>query len=153
MTWNKNKLKPLWAFLKYFGIFVAPVALIPLSQFLYPIKPIRVDYTQEQQGEVSSSQNEKRAMEGARLLKRSMRNPDSLEIKAALIVKDTWTVCYEYHAENGFGGMNVGRAILLKIETYPRTDDTNGFLGLWVDECMGKDGEDVTWLTQRASRR
>jgi hypothetical protein len=51
------------------------------------------------------------AVMGAKQLHDSMRNPDSFKLGETLIMSDGAT-CYDYRAQNGFGGMNVGHAVL-----------------------------------------
>src|ERR1041385_4523363 len=57
-----------------------------------------------------------RAIEGAKILHSSMRDPDSFKIGRVWIIQSAkygeaaW-ICYEYYARNGFGGMNFNRAV------------------------------------------
>jgi hypothetical protein len=48
---------------------------------------------------------------GARLLRRAMRDPDSLKFEIVSDMADG-SVCYTYRARNGFGGMNIGQAVM-----------------------------------------
>ena len=56
-----------------------------------------------------------RAIEGAKILHSSMRDPDSFKIGRVWIIQnvkaDASWACYTYYARNGFGGMNAGRAM------------------------------------------
>ena len=57
-----------------------------------------------------------RAIEGAKILHSSMRDPDSFKIGRVWIIQsvkysDAAWICYEYYARNGFGGMNFNRAV------------------------------------------
>lgn len=54
-----------------------------------------------------------KAIEGAKLLRDSMRDPDSFSIRRAWVMhseKYGDAICYHYQAKNGFGGMDQGRA-------------------------------------------
>lgn len=46
-------------------------------------------------------------------LKQNMRNPDSFVLESALLMSGKGSVCYTYRAQNGFGGMDRGRAVLI----------------------------------------
>lgn len=76
---------------------------------------------------------------GAAELKSMMRNPDRFQVNSALVINDTSAVCYEYRAENGFGGMNVERAVLTpKGNLYTSSHDT--FVTAWNAQCAKKQG-------------
>jgi hypothetical protein len=45
-------------------------------------------------------------------------------------------VCIKYRAQNGFGGMNVGKAV--QIGTKFKTIDSEGFSEAWNRYCVGK---------------
>jgi hypothetical protein len=83
-----------------------------------------------------------RAAQGASSLKKAMRNPASFDLSQVLAMKDG-AVCYEYRAQNGFGGFNVERAVLSPKGKFKGSDD-EGFAGLWNRECAGKTGDDQT---------
>ncbi len=84
-----------------------------------------------------------RAVRGAKRLYDSMRNPDSFKLGETLIMGDG-AVCYDYRAQNGFGGMNVGHAVLTPSGQF-KSDESSGFGALWKKECAGKTGDDKTW--------
>lgn len=84
-----------------------------------------------------------RAVRGAKALRDSMRDPDSFKLSEALIMPDG-TICYEYRARNGFGGMNFGHAALSPTGQF-RTDEMEGFRALWNKRCANKTGTDKTW--------
>lgn len=90
-----------------------------------------------------------RAQIGARLLKQAMRDPDSFKLSQALVM-DSGAVCYEYRARNGFGGMNVGHAVLSEDAKTFRTNEMSGFTALWNKACANKTGEDfaggLNWM-------
>jgi hypothetical protein len=77
--------------------------------------------TQEQQdakraADAAEEMRFQRVVLGAKQLRDSMRNPDSFKLSEALMMKDG-AVCYEYRAQNGFGGMNLGQQCSLQKES------------------------------------
>jgi hypothetical protein len=80
-----------------------------------------------------------RASVGALMLKKAARNPDSFKLSSALVISSTGTVCYEYHAQNGFGGFNKGFAVLTPEGKF-KSDEMDGFHALWNKECAHKTG-------------
>ena len=84
-----------------------------------------------------------RAGEGAKLLKQSMRDPDSFKLSQALIM-DSGAVCYEFRAHNGFGGMDVGHAVYASDGVTFKSNTDPGFEDIWNAECQGKQGEDYS---------
>lgn len=91
-----------------------------------------------------------RAQAGAAMLKKAMRDPDSFKLSQALVIDGSGAVCYEYRARNGFGGMNVGYAVISSDGTAFKTENDSGFRKLWQKECANKKGEDIAdainWL-------
>jgi hypothetical protein len=91
-----------------------------------------------------------RATTGAVLLKKSMRNPDSFKLESAMVVDGTEAVCYDYRAQNGFGGMNSEHAVLSRDGKQFKTSTTDGFNSLWNKECGNKKGQEfataIKWL-------
>ena len=83
------------------------------------------------------------AVAGAKQLRESMRNPDAFKLSQVLVMANG-AVCYDYHAQNGFGGMNVGQAALSPKGQF-KTSESDGFVPLWNRECASKTGEDKTW--------
>jgi hypothetical protein len=81
-----------------------------------------------------------RATVGAKILKKAMRDPDSFKLESALVIDKTDAVCYEYRAKNGFGGVNLGKAVLASDGSTFKTDDMSGFSQLWNKECANKTG-------------
>lgn len=71
-----------------------------------------------------------------------MRNPDSFKLSNALFM-DNGAVCYEYRAQNGFGGMNIGHAVL-NPKGVLKTNEMNGGTQLWNHECANKSGSEDT---------
>lgn len=110
-----------------------------------------VALTPEQIAEKSKRDAEvQRASVGASMLKKAARNPDSFKLEQALIMEGTGAVCYDYRAQNGFGGMNAGHAVLSADAKQFKGDNDDGFAKLWNKECANKSGRDVataiTWL-------
>ncbi len=83
------------------------------------------------------------AVAGAKQLMGAMRNTDSFKLSNALLMGNG-TVCYEYRAQNGFGGMHLGHAVLTEKGTI-RTNEMEGGTKLWNRECANKSGYDKTW--------
>lgn len=94
--------------------------------------------------ELVKTVNTGRAIEGAKLLKEAMRNPDSFTIKSALVM-DSGAVCYEYRSQNGFGGMNREQAVLTPKDRI-LLQETSGFYRAWEKFCHGKSGDDAEAL-------
>jgi RNA polymerase subunit RPABC4/transcription elongation factor Spt4 len=90
------------------------------------------------------------AMLGAKTLKQAMRNPDSFKLEQALVIAATGAACFEYRAQNGFGGMNRGQAVLTGDGKQFKSSDMDGFARLWKRECEGKSGQDysrtISWV-------
>lgn len=80
---------------------------------------------------------------GAVTLRNAMRNPDSFKVSQALQMSDG-SVCYAYRAQNGFGGMNVGHAVVFQERLVD--ESAADFSETWSRECTGKTG------TERASQ-
>jgi hypothetical protein len=83
------------------------------------------------------------AVLGAKALRNSARNPDSFKLSQARLMDDG-AACYTYRAQNGFGGMNIGHAVLSPAGTI-LSEDAAGFTRLWNKECRGKTGEEKAW--------
>jgi len=77
----------------------------------------------------------------ARILKKSMRDPDSFKLESVLIMDTTGSVCYKYRARNGFNGLNVEQAVLSSKGKF-KTSDMDGFTSLWNRECAHKTGSE-----------
>jgi hypothetical protein len=74
---------------------------------------------------------------GAASLKAAVRNPDSLKLEKVLGMDDG-TICYEYRAQNGFGGLNREFAVLL-----PGANSLTTSTAAWNKHCAHKKGHDV----------
>jgi hypothetical protein len=103
---------------------------------------------QEQQKKTKDEQQFQFAVSGAKKLMDAMRNPDSFKLSSALFMDDG-AICYEYRAQNGFGGMNVGRAVLT-AKGIIKTNEMEGGSKLWNRECANKSGYDNTWKVNYA---
>lgn len=74
---------------------------------------------------------------GAITLRKAMRNPDSFKVSQALQTSEG-SVCYIYRAQNGFGGMNVGHAVV--FQNHLIDESGIGFSDVWSRECNRKMG-------------
>jgi hypothetical protein len=63
-----------------------------------------------------------------------MRNPASFELMEVGL-SPAGAACYTYHAQNGFGGLNVEQAVIGKGF---KTSGQPGFEDAWNRECAGK---------------
>jgi hypothetical protein len=79
-----------------------------------------------------------RAVNGARMIKKSAHDPASVTFDTAAVVSGTNVVCYVYRARNGFGAMRRGQALIPPDGKKIRTDSDEGFQALWNRECAGK---------------
>jgi len=82
------------------------------------------------------------AARGAKTLRDSARNPKAFDLNSALSMKDG-AICYEYRAQNGFGGMNAGYAVLTPKGRLRTSESPDGHT-LWQKESAGKTGTDQT---------
>jgi hypothetical protein len=76
----------------------------------------------------------------ARFLQRSMRNPDSFRIANILAIASTNAECIEYRAQNGFGGLNVERAVVRKGAVTVGSDAADA----WNQYCARRSGVIIT---------
>lgn len=75
-----------------------------------------------------------RAHQALKALKESMRNPASFQLIAGWFMKDG-TVCFEYRAQNGFGGMDIGHTVWPAGGSKLVDDEVK-----WNQLCAGKSG-------------
>ncbi len=96
-----------------------------------------------------------RALMGAQALKKSMKDPDTFELKEVLFMEDG-TACYTYRAKNSFNAMLRGQAVLTSnvknIELLVEGHNGNKFVNAWNKGCTKKSGEDITSLINRMMR-
>jgi hypothetical protein len=117
-----------------FGIVIAAVN---------PSNPTTPASAAEQQKKAQDEAQFQAGVEAAKRLMNAMRNPDSFKLSSALFMPDG-AVCYEYRAQNGFGGMNVGNAVL-SVRGAIKTNEMEGYRKLWNLECANKSGYNKTW--------
>lgn len=90
------------------------------------------------------------ATAGARLLKKAAKNPDSFKLESALVVEKTGAVCYQYRAQNSFGAIVPGQAVLSANGKRFLTDTDDGFVRSWNAQCGGKTGREyataIRWM-------
>ena len=127
-----------WFFGISIGLGILVAIISPTNQTPKPA-PTPAQKAADQKNEA----NFQRAVLGAKQLQKAMRNPDSFKLTQVLIMDDG-AVCYEYRAQNGFGGMNVGKAALSPKGQF-KTSENPGFAGLWNKECANKTGEEKSW--------
>jgi hypothetical protein len=84
-----------------------------------------------------------RGVAGSGVLKKNMRNPQSFSLSSAIVIDGTGAACYEYRSQNGFGGMNQGRAALSADGKAFLTSEMPGFSKLWNKECANKSGQSI----------
>lgn len=89
-----------------------------------------------------SNENIDNAIQASHFLKKSLRDPDSLQYDH-VIATENGTICYEYRAKNGFGGVNRGKAFYLPKEDKFRMSEMDSFGKTWKRECAGKSGENI----------
>lgn len=81
-----------------------------------------------------------------------MRDPESLKISKAVFMPDD-TICFEYRARNGFGGMDNSTAILYAGILI--TSHDAAARELWKSKCAGRQGiemaEDANYILDRCN--
>jgi zinc-ribbon domain len=141
-----GKVKKTGFFLKLLIAFGVLVMLAEVSKGL-PQKP---PPTPEEQAAEAVFQ---KASMGAISLRENMRNPKSFELLKVYVVSDTKAVCYQYRAENGFGGVNVESAVLAQDGVTFKSNSMEGFSELWQRDCQsGQPAEDYTGRVKVALR-
>ena len=78
---------------------------------------------------------------GAQTLKGAMRNPESFKLASALVMP-SGAICYQYRAQNGFGGLNVESAVL-EPSSILKTEHSSGFVHDWNKYCAKQTGQDL----------
>ena len=79
-----------------------------------------------------------RAYMGKIALRDAARNPDSLVVESVTFT-DAGAICYEYRAQNGFGGMNRENAVLA-----PGADRLKLSDAAWNTHCANRYVTDIT---------
>ena len=110
--------------------------------------PVAPTQTPEQLA-AKQKQNEgfQKALAGAKMLKQTMRDPDSFKLVTAVTL-EAGAVCYKYRAKNGFGGTNASNAVLTADNQF-KSSDMDGFKKLWNKECANQSGPDQAKAVQR----
>jgi hypothetical protein len=90
------------------------------------------------------------AVGAAKQLKNAVPNHDSFKLSNVLFMDDG-AACFKYRAENGFGGTNLGRAVL-SPKGIIKTNEMDGGTQLWNRECANKSGYDKTGEVNYAIR-
>ncbi len=125
-------------------VFLGVIILASLSSiFSSSTPPPPPDTPQQAAAKKKQDEAVQRATVGAVALKKAMRDPESFKLESALVINGTDAVCYDYRAKNGFGGMNVGQAVLSADGKRFKTSEMDGFAKLWNKECAGKSGNEV----------
>lgn len=102
----------------------------------------------EKPAESQSNEKGTRAQTLMYVVKKSLRNPDSMKVES-VIVTEALAVCATYRAQNGFGGMNVEQAVMSADQTQAMMTGQPGFATLWSRECAGKPGLETKYLFPR----
>lgn len=129
---------------KFIAIFIVVIAVIGIIGAMVAPTPSAPVVTPAQQAVNQKDEAAfQRAVAGAKQLKNSMRNPDSFTLSQTLLMDDG-AACFDYRSQNGFGGMNVGQAVLSPTGQF-KVNESSGFHSLWNKECGGHTGTDKTW--------
>lgn len=108
------------------------------------VTPNSIESSVKTDEEVKQENSNFAALMGAKQLKHSMRNPDSLEFETVLITENN-DVCYKYRGQNGFGGMGIEYAVLTsKGNMYNNKPD------LFNKKCDNVKNRDITTLIKHA---
>jgi hypothetical protein len=136
-----GKLKLLLAFL-----FLVPLVAVIATAVGKGGRDNSVATEVESKAAYRYEQLSERAGVGAASLYAAARNPDTLKFESVLGMDDG-TICYEYRAQNGFGGMNRERAVLL-----PNAKSLTTSSVAWNKRCANKSGDDVTLNAENLMR-
>lgn len=79
----------------------------------------------------------------AELVHRNLRNPDSFKLHSVLVT-EKGAVCYEYRAQNGFGGMNLEHGVVDQKRSVFTIEGQEDFEPAWNRACRNKEGDDIT---------
>jgi hypothetical protein len=101
---------------------------------------VQTEATKQQRAKEELEQEH--AVEGAIALRKAMRNPDSFKLESVHVV-ESGAVCYQYRAQNGFGGTNLEFAVLP-----PGAQRFNFNASGWNAQCAHKPHHDQTWAVQ-----
>jgi hypothetical protein len=84
-------------------------------------------------------------------LRKTMRNPKTFEVISAHVGQYN-ALCYQYRAENGFGGMSVERVVVAPDAAWMTTERDDEFADRWNDQCARGSTIDATSAVQAALR-
>ena len=87
--------------------------------------------------ELSAADRRTAATAAVDVLRRSLRDPDSLVIESVFTKDPTRAVCIAYRARNGFGGMNRTGSVVMGAKL-------SSDVSIWNRECAGKGFRDVS---------
>jgi hypothetical protein len=102
----------------------------------------RAAHKQAEAQELTANLSRYLAVAGTKQIKESMKDPDSFQLKSALLVADH-SVCYEYSATNSFGGRMREHAVLT-----PKGKIHFNEAGIWNKSCANKSGDELAALAQ-----
>lgn len=99
--------------------------------------PLTKEELAKQAEEAARDNRLTKAMHAGRVIKNSLRDPDSLKWQTIRTNDDATVLCYVYRARNGFGGMNLEHAAVVgtSISTSAK---------VWKRNCQDKNLHDVT---------
>jgi|GEM_PF-6941648 len=112
------------------------------------------DAKKEVQAKKEAERNAARelSLAGANMLKKSMKDPDSFELKDVALM-ESGSFCYTYRARNSFNAMLQSNAVLVKsggkISMSVEGQNGNKFVTDWNKHCAQKAGDDVTSWVKR----
>ncbi len=95
---------------------------------------------QSQQGKTEEGKQILHAVEGAKTIKSTMKNPGRFKLESMSMMSAV-IVCYVYSSKNESGWADKGAAIL--VENKIKTNEMQGFDQQWQEECKGKKGKDL----------
>ncbi len=144
---GKRGSRSLWIV----GSIGAAIALFNLIPTPSPRPRTRIDVANDARRDADFEEDQQAAT-GAVLLRNSMRNPSKFDLSLVFIVDHEW-FCYAYRAENGFGGMNLDRAVVHKEQLLIEADAT----GPWMKHCKAskgrKDTDTVKLILQKVTEQ
>lgn len=109
-----------WVVAWFFGIaFVVSLAGVGKNQPAKPVSP------EEQAADAQKEMRFTKTAIAAAALKKSLRNPESIQWSSILANDDASTICLEYRAQNGFGGMNQEFALFHDGKPSQKPEDWN----------------------------
>lgn len=116
-----------WIIASVFGIvFIGALGGVGKNQPQKPLSP------EEQAAKAQKEARFTKTAIAASALKKSLRNPDSLQWDKILANDDASTICLEYRAQNGFGGMNQEFALFRNGKPSQKPED-------WNRHCANKE--------------